>query len=135
MHVQLMVLRPPRATRTDTLFPYTTLFRSPRRRRFATLRACGAGLVQAAEDRPLLRIGVLELVDQRHRPARGDRGSETRGGRRRVQAFAQLVVVACGATRQCPGRVEGGRGGEEEGSMGGSRGCTWAQTTRGIVTT
>src|SRR3546814_14430667 len=25
----LMILRPPRATRTDTLFPYTTLFRSP----------------------------------------------------------------------------------------------------------
>src|SRR3546814_12676021 len=24
----LMVLRPPRSTRTDTLFPYTTLFRS-----------------------------------------------------------------------------------------------------------
>src|SRR3546814_1761263 len=26
-----MIRRPPRATRTDTLFPYTTLFRSPRR--------------------------------------------------------------------------------------------------------
>src|SRR3546814_3227568 len=25
--------RPPRSTRTDTLFPYTTLFRSPNRRR------------------------------------------------------------------------------------------------------
>src|SRR3546814_5359264 len=35
-----------------------------RRLRFATLRACGAGLVQAAEDRPLLRIGVLEIVDR-----------------------------------------------------------------------
>src|SRR3546814_9536908 len=58
-----------------------------RRLRFATLRACGAGLVQAAEDRPLLRIGVLELVDQRHRPARGDRGGETRAGRRRVHAI------------------------------------------------
>src|SRR3546814_19509831 len=29
----LMILRPPRSTRTDTLFPYTTLFRSPRWRR------------------------------------------------------------------------------------------------------
>src|SRR3546814_7940663 len=28
----LMIRRPPRSTRTDTLFPYTTLFRSPRRR-------------------------------------------------------------------------------------------------------
>src|SRR3546814_13569044 len=26
-----MIRRPPRATRTDTLFPYTTLFRSPKR--------------------------------------------------------------------------------------------------------
>src|SRR3546814_11369374 len=26
-----MIRRPPRATRTDTLFPYTTLFRSPAR--------------------------------------------------------------------------------------------------------
>src|SRR3546814_20637215 len=27
----LMIRRPPRSTRTDTLFPYTTLFRSDRR--------------------------------------------------------------------------------------------------------
>src|SRR3546814_10870825 len=29
-----MIRRPPRSTRTDTLFPYTTLFRSDRGRRF-----------------------------------------------------------------------------------------------------
>src|SRR3546814_17493499 len=29
----LMIRRPPRSTRTDTLFPYTTLFRSPASRR------------------------------------------------------------------------------------------------------
>src|SRR3546814_5968536 len=29
----LMIRRPPRSTRTDTLFPYTTLFRSPLARR------------------------------------------------------------------------------------------------------
>src|SRR3546814_3385714 len=28
-----MIRRPPRSTRTDTLFPYTTLFRSPTRQR------------------------------------------------------------------------------------------------------
>src|SRR3546814_18142214 len=27
----LMILRPPKSTRTDTLFPYTTLFRSQKR--------------------------------------------------------------------------------------------------------
>src|SRR3546814_3099641 len=37
-----MIRRPPRSTRTDTLFPYTTLFRSPeaaRRHRWALCRA------------------------------------------------------------------------------------------------
>src|SRR3546814_20039564 len=32
-----MIRRPPRSTRTDTLFPYTTLFRSGSRRRVARL--------------------------------------------------------------------------------------------------
>src|SRR3546814_6175952 len=34
----LMIRRPPRSTRTDTLFPYTTLFRSGRPRRFGPKR-------------------------------------------------------------------------------------------------
>src|SRR3546814_9781710 len=34
-----MIRRPPRSTRTDTLFPYTTLFRSLRPRLPATLRS------------------------------------------------------------------------------------------------
>src|SRR3546814_11914074 len=34
-----MIRRPPRSTRTDTLFPYTTLFRSLRYRRVARQRA------------------------------------------------------------------------------------------------
>src|SRR3546814_6519163 len=36
-----MIRRPPRSTRTDTLFPYTTLFRSPRVRLDATINATG----------------------------------------------------------------------------------------------
>src|SRR3546814_18953840 len=40
-----MIRRPPRSTRTDTLFPYTTLFRSNRAaRRAVGRRAPGAGL-------------------------------------------------------------------------------------------
>src|SRR3546814_12328456 len=43
-----MIRRPPRSTRTDTLFPYTTLFRSNRRRSGVakaqeTLRTAGDG--------------------------------------------------------------------------------------------
>src|SRR3546814_1737238 len=34
-----MIRRPPRSTRTDTLFPYTTLFRSPHDERKARLAA------------------------------------------------------------------------------------------------
>src|SRR3546814_20899484 len=41
-----MIRRPPRSTRTDTLFPYTTLFRSPwplsKAKRYAALRALPA---------------------------------------------------------------------------------------------
>src|SRR3546814_1646557 len=33
-----MIRRPPRSTRTDTLFPYTTLFRSPKWRANASVR-------------------------------------------------------------------------------------------------
>src|SRR3546814_1994582 len=45
-----MIRRPPRSTRTDTLFPYTTLFRSGRWKFFGGLpieaSGGGAGLVQ-----------------------------------------------------------------------------------------
>src|SRR3546814_13250376 len=57
--------RPPRSTRTDALFPYTTLFRSP----FATLLVAGAmaaldrSTIDAARDlgAPKLRI-LAEIV-------------------------------------------------------------------------
>src|SRR3546814_2949269 len=40
-----MIRRPPRSTRTDTLFPYTTLFRSPFRVLYSVdLMSSGAGL-------------------------------------------------------------------------------------------
>src|SRR3546814_615205 len=58
----LMIRRPPRSTRTDTLFPYTTLFRSPRPRRClpASLPRGNAGM--SAE--PLLQVEHL-TVDYR----------------------------------------------------------------------
>src|SRR3546814_8438566 len=47
-----MLRQPPRSTRTDTLFPYTTLFRSPPRRsnaaREAPDRSAEVDLLQAA---------------------------------------------------------------------------------------
>src|SRR3546814_4422588 len=38
----LMIRRPPRSTRTDTLFPYTTLFRSRRKRASLTVQSRAA---------------------------------------------------------------------------------------------
>src|SRR3546814_17015793 len=46
----LMIRRPPRSTRTDTLFPYTTLFRSPVRGTQAGGRKAG-GAGSAGTDR------------------------------------------------------------------------------------
>src|SRR3546814_14945295 len=76
-----MIRRPPRSTRTDTLFPYTTLFRSiPAQQRalvggFAVEFELGQEVVVAAEIE-LHRIGQavtgdVVLADQRR--LRGDR--------------------------------------------------------------
>src|SRR3546814_18232668 len=43
-----MIRRPPRSTRTDTLFPYTTLFRSSDARALPGRRALGAVPLHAA---------------------------------------------------------------------------------------
>src|SRR3546814_5499566 len=62
-----MIRRPPRSTRTDTLFPYTTLFRSRRRPgRHATGESAGA---RAAGRSRGLRVRLLPLPgDQLFQP-------------------------------------------------------------------
>src|SRR3546814_16293592 len=49
-----MIRRPPRSTRTDTLFPYTTLFRS---------RGVGKMLTDAGEDRALDFLALGRRLD------------------------------------------------------------------------
>src|SRR3546814_2843587 len=61
-----MIRRPPRSTRTDTLFPYTTLFRSAGTRRRGVRPGERAG-VRAGEGRPVERAGRCRS------PWRGDR--------------------------------------------------------------
>src|SRR3546814_3371052 len=58
-----MIRRPPRSTRTDTLFPYTTLFRSTARlaRRATTLTVCPLSnlklcVVDDLDDHPISRM-------------------------------------------------------------------------------
>src|SRR3546814_11424179 len=67
----LMIRRPPRSTRTDTLFPYTTLFRSPGAR--------GGRAPRRLRDPPHHRQPLLA-----HPAHRGDhrRGSGTAGQHR-----------------------------------------------------
>src|SRR3546814_8043198 len=83
----LMIRRPPRSTRTDTLFPYTTLFRSSRRRR---------GVVEPARLPAPARSGLSRLPDARRR--RGQRGAPQRStrrlGRRRAQPVRRLPLHA-----------------------------------------
>src|SRR3546814_12035011 len=72
-----MIRRPPRSTRTDTLFPYTTLFRSARildrgfeilrRHHIALHRALERGQPGTADQ--ILQIGAGEAIG-----ARGERG-------------------------------------------------------------
>src|SRR3546814_15865489 len=83
----LMIRRPPRSTRTDTLFPYTTLFRSDTGRDVAIGLDVGGGLVplvlhddhhaEAELGHDLRRFrtdrrGVEARLRPRHRP-RADR--------------------------------------------------------------
>src|SRR3546814_2274889 len=60
-----MIRRPPRSTRTDTLFPYTTLFRSP------DLRCCHAACLRGV-------TFVQSLYTRLHRPGRGGRNAPFR---------------------------------------------------------
>src|SRR3546814_7826472 len=77
-----MIRRPPRSTRTDTLFPYTTLFRSDHHRYGApevqlgdpadaavdTRRGGSDGQNHCADDqRDLQREALLQAEDQRER--------------------------------------------------------------------
>src|SRR3546814_1987443 len=64
-----MIRRPPRSTRTDTLFPYTTLFRSRAGRRED--RRCSRDLRQGLGWGRVARASAAHLaVDDHHRDAR-----------------------------------------------------------------
>src|SRR3546814_10100340 len=55
-----MIRRPPRSTRTDTLFPYTTLFRSQRQSGDERCRN-RRGIRRRERDRRRARVGVGQL--------------------------------------------------------------------------
>src|SRR3546814_4406566 len=67
----LMIRLPPRSTRTDTLFPYTTLFRSDRATGRRTLH--GAGGIGRKENAGGGRavVGIARLIPCRREPRPG----------------------------------------------------------------
>src|SRR3546814_18643507 len=79
-----MIRRPPRSTRTDTLFPYTTLFRS------------GAAHVEADQARLAQGCGAADHADDAPRGAGEDRiaAVEGGGGGEAARAFHELRVDA-----------------------------------------
>src|SRR3546814_14258400 len=76
----LMIRRPPRSTRTDTLFPYTTLFRSRQRRRYSR-RARPSARVPRDRRARLCRLRLLRSALH----SRGRAGEEGRGHLRRSE--------------------------------------------------
>src|SRR3546814_3217340 len=75
----LMIRRPPRSTRTDTLFPYTTLFRSSQ----VQAPAAGAGRRGGADRRRARRRAGLPATAargdaRRRRPADGPAAARSR---------------------------------------------------------
>src|SRR3546814_20036002 len=58
----LLIRRPPRSTRTDTLFPYTTLFRS-RRNTFASYHCCTL-IHKRAQYLAFLSAALLALINR-----------------------------------------------------------------------
>src|SRR3546814_5298945 len=69
-----MIRRPPRSTRTDTLFPYTTLFRSTMRPSSAS--SARRATTSSMRQQPARAPGLMEGADTRphpHDPERHDR--------------------------------------------------------------
>src|SRR3546814_18329775 len=85
-----MIRRPPRSTRTDTLFPYTTLFRSDREQQQPPLRAAGVMAAERVQARRRLRGWVRgEGIEPGFEPAQHRGGL----GRERAAAARRPVIV------------------------------------------
>src|SRR3546814_2301940 len=82
-----MIRRPPRSTRTDTLFPYTTLFRSPR-----TLRDRDQAAADDDDGRRCRAAAALRRLSPavvRHE-CQPTRPTDDRGGRRSEEHTSEL---------------------------------------------
>src|SRR3546814_11462317 len=103
----LMIRRPPRSTRTDTLFPYTTLFRSRARRCVSPWRRRSPSWRPSWEARPA--ADGFALVSRPVHVHRNAKASECTGGAYVVDHGTEVVVlvVVGGAEAEGFGGVEG----------------------------
>src|SRR3546814_17808812 len=94
----LMIRRPPRSTRTDTLFPYTTLFRSPiygcAGRKAASAGCASCLFPLAAREGPDQQPGARQLHGK---------GAPGRDAEQRVVDVGTLIIVH---DVEPPGEVE-----------------------------
>src|SRR3546814_13805066 len=85
----LMIRRPPRSTRTDTLFPYTTLFRSANKAaasaHSARPRWIGRSIMLSPQtERATLSAGVVRKQPRLHQPPFERNSSSVQIGRAHV---------------------------------------------------
>src|SRR3546814_19249722 len=140
----IMIRRPPRSTRTDTLFPYTTLFRSVHRR---------ARRVDAAVER-IDRLLAADLPGDRGQQALLRRAQDLRAGDHKgegagaegdlgVARLAAAVAVECrllvddagdhwdaAAAHRRGAEVAGGGGARSAGRRGGKEGVSTCRSRR-----
>src|SRR3546814_5334680 len=77
-----MIRRPPRSTRTDTLFPYTTLFRSPHRADRVAADEAGDDVGAAGDggQADVLLDVLVDVVEALRHQRRAGRGEQAQGG-------------------------------------------------------
>src|SRR3546814_7377558 len=61
-----MIRRPPRSTRTDTLFPYTTLFRSPGSRRALRTHTTATHATNSPTEARLTSLVFVQVRSEEH---------------------------------------------------------------------
>src|SRR3546814_12840297 len=99
----LMIRRPPRSTRTDTLFPYTTLFRSERQAAgYAAIRVVAAAhrdfAVRGVDIDPLARAQREFGVDRSALGAERDDDHPVGGGGEGFRSEERRVGKECVST-------------------------------------
>src|SRR3546814_16138229 len=127
LFVFLMIRRPPRSTRTDTLFPYTTLFRSielaaartaaVRRIGDLDMRRAGQLALEALDDVAVGDLGMVE-VELQAQVRRADLADDALG-------LVIVVQVEAGniAPVDRPGHQRPPAPGKHGRASGGERGC------------